>query len=83
MSQPNWVVLEAIPHSDYSIDLVFADGTQRVFNARSLLNESFYRALSNVALFLSAHVECGAVVLNDDLDIAPECLYDHATLASC
>ena len=25
MSQPNWVVLEATPHSDYTLDLVFAD----------------------------------------------------------
>lgn len=77
MSQPNWVVLEATPHSDYTLDLVFADGMRGVFDLRPLLADRYYAPLSQLSLFMTARAECGTVVWDEDRDIAPELLYEN------
>ena len=81
MAVPEWVVREAAPHEDYTIELVFADGQHRVFDAAPLLEESFYKPLRQLPRFLSARVECGTVVWDDVLDIAPETLYERSRVA--
>lgn len=81
MSMPKWVVREAKAHSDYTIDLVFADGQHKVFDASSLLEDSFFAPLKQVPRFLSARVECGTVVWGEDIDIAPESLYERSVAA--
>lgn len=77
MPQPNWVVLEATPHSDYTLDLVFADGMRGVFDLRPLLADRYYAPLSQLPLFMTARAECGTVVWDEDRDIAPELLYEN------
>lgn len=81
MSVPKWSVIKATPNRDYTIDLVFADGQRKVFDATPLFDESFYAPLRKLPLFLAARVECGTVVWGDDLDIAPENLYEQSTVA--
>lgn len=81
MPVPKWVVREAIPHDDYTIDLVFADGQHKVYDATPLLEESFYSSLRQLPRFLAARVECGTVVWDDDVDIAPEGLYEDSVAA--
>ena len=80
MTQPHWVVLQATPRNDYTIDLQFADGTHGVFDLRPLLDDTYYSALASLPLFLSGHAECGTVVWDNDLDIAPEFLYDQCRI---
>ncbi|NLB32951.1 MAG: DUF2442 domain-containing protein [Tissierellia bacterium] len=36
--------------------------------------------MKNINLFNKAHVECGTVVWNDDLDLCPESLYNDSIL---
>ena len=76
MKNPVWVVKEVQPKADYTLLLTFADGSKKVYNARPLLNKSIYSSLNNPAFFLRAKAECGTVVWNDDIDIAPEHLYE-------
>lgn len=76
MKSPAWVVRAVQPREDYTLLLTFADGTERVYNARPLLDKAIYAQLKNLAFFLSAKAECGTVVWNDDIDIAPEHLYE-------
>lgn len=71
-----WVVKEVQPKDDYTLLLTFADGTKRIYDARPLLEKAIYSQLKNLAFFLRAKVECGTVVWNDDIDIAPEHLYE-------
>lgn len=78
MKQPDWVVVEALPREDYAIDLLFADGQRRAYDAAPLLDEPFYSPLSSLPFFMTASVECGTVVWGDELDIAPEALYYHS-----
>ncbi len=77
MIQPKWVVLDAIPHNDYTIELSFADGTRGSYDAKPLLRDRFFSELESLPLFLTGHVECGTVVWDNDLDIAPEHLYEQ------
>ena len=76
MTQPKWVVLVATPRDDDTIDLRFADGTHGVFDLQPLLNDTYYSTLALLPLFLNGHVECGTVVWDNDIDIAPELLYE-------
>ena len=76
MKSPAWVVKAVQPKEDYTLLLTFADGDKKVYNARPLLEKAIYSQLHNLAFFLSAKAECGSVVWNEDIDIAPEHLYE-------
>ncbi len=78
MTSPVWVVKEVQPKDDYTLILTFADGAKKVYNARPLLEKAIYSRLKNLAFFLRAKAECGTVVWNDDIDIAPEHLYKYS-----
>ena len=62
MKQPKWVVLEARPREDYTIELRFADGRCAVYDAAPLLEEPFFAPLRKLPLFMTASVECGTLV---------------------
>lgn len=76
MNTPAWIVKEVLPQKDYTLILTFTDGEKRVYNARPLLNKAIYSPLKNLAFFLRAKVDCGTVIWNNDVDIAPEHLYE-------
>lgn len=76
IKKPVWVVEEVQPKEDYTLLLTFADGTKKVFDARLLLKKEAYFRLNELSFFLSAKAECGTVIWDDDLDVAPEYLYE-------
>lgn len=76
MNTPNWVVRDVKANKDYTLLLTFATGEKKIYDARSLLNMSIYSELKNPGFFITAKAECGTVVWNDDIDIAPEHLYE-------
>lgn len=78
MSSPAWVVLAVEPQSDYTMLITFASGERKRYNAMPLLEKAIYAPLKNLAFFLKARAECGTVVWNDDVDIAPEFLYESS-----
>lgn len=76
MNLPEWVVKDVRPKDDYTLLLTFADGEKKIYDARPLLNNPIYAQLKSLPFFLSAKAECGTVVWSDDVDIAPEHLYE-------
>ena len=54
MEQPNWVVVEATPWEDHTIDLLSADGQRKAYDAAPLLGIPFYSPLSSQPFFLTA-----------------------------
>ncbi len=78
MRNPDWVVKEVHPKEDYTLHLTFADGSKKIYNARPLLEKAIYSQLKNLAFFLCAKAEYDTVVWNDDIDIAPEHLYEYS-----
>ena len=79
MKDPNWVVRSVQAKNDYTLILSFADGSTKIYDARPLLEKNIYTKLNNPIFFSKAKVECGTVVLNDDIDISPEHLYEFST----
>lgn len=78
MKNPPWIVRDVKAQEDYTLLLTFAGGERRVYNARPLLEKSIYAPLRNLAFFLKAKADCGTVIWNDDVDIAPEHLYEYS-----
>ncbi len=76
MNVPEWVVKEVIPQTDYTLLLTFTNGIKKKYDAKPLLSKKIYSELNNISFFLSAKAECGTVVWNDDIDIAPEHLFE-------
>ncbi len=76
MSLPEWVVTDVKANDDYTLLITFADGERKIYDARPLLNKPINASLKSLPFFLSAKVEGGTVVWSDDLDIAPEHLYE-------
>lgn len=76
MSNPAWVVNHVEPRMDYTLRILFEDGSVRIYDARPLLNKPIYTPLQNIGYFMQARVECGTVVWSDEIDIAPEHLYE-------
>ena len=79
MSLPRWAVTSVEAHPDHTLVLTFADGTAGYFDVTPLLSQASYAPLANAGLFMTAHVDCGTVVWTDQLDIAPELLYEGCT----
>ena len=75
MSLPEWIVVDVTARNDYTLLLTFRDGQKKVYDARFLLDKPIYSRLRSLPFFLSARAECGTVVWNDGVDIAPEHLY--------
>lgn len=76
MKTPKWTVTSVVAKPDYTLWLTFADGSRKVYNARPLLEKPIYEPLKSLPFFLTARVECGTVVWSDEVDIAPEHLYE-------
>lgn len=73
---PKWVVMDVRPFEDYRLELLFASGEKREYDARPLLLKKIYGPLKILNFFMKAHVDGDSVVWNDDIDIAPEHLYE-------
>ena len=78
MNIPAWVVKDVYPKEDYTLILTFADGNKKLYDAKPLLEKPIYSELKNISFFLNAKVDCGTVVWSDDIDIAPEHLYESS-----
>ena len=79
MPEASVAVKQVQAKSDYTLIVRFSTGEQKVFNAIPLIeNGGVFAKLSDINLFLQAHVDYGTVVWNDALDIAPEYLYENS-----
>ena len=76
MKNSVWVVKDVAPQRDYTLLITFVNGEKRIYNARPLLNKAIYSALRNIGFFMKAKACCGTVIWDDDIDIAPEHLYE-------
>ncbi len=78
MLNPKWHVTEAEVLPDYRMLLTFAHGEKRVYDATPLLEKPIYAALKEPSFFARARVAYGTVVWSEEIDIAPEYLYENS-----
>ena len=75
-NNPVWCVEEVQPNKDYTLTIKFHDGSVKIFDCKPLLDKKIYEPLKNPGFFMQAKAEFNTVIWNDDIDIAPEYLYD-------
>ncbi len=76
MANPVWCVADVKANRDYTLLLTFENGEKRMYDAKPLLNKKVCADLNNLNFFLRAKAQYGTVVWSDDVDIAPEHLYE-------
>lgn len=69
-------VKEAKATPDYKLHLTFNTGERKVFDMRPYLNRRVFKPLEDMNFFLKAYADGMTVVWNDEVDIAPEILYE-------
>jgi len=75
---PKWRVIDVYPQKDYTLHLTFIGGEKRIYDARPLLEKPVYFPLKSISFFMSAKVAGDSVTWNNDIDIAPEHLYEQS-----
>ena len=61
---------------EYELLLTFSNAEKRKYDARPLLEKKIYEPLKNTAYFLGAKSDGCSVYWSDEVDIAPEHLYE-------
>ena len=78
MKTPNWIIKQVTPQENYTLHLVFATGEKKIFDCKPLLNQGIFRRLKDFSYFKKAHIVGPTVAWDDELDLAPESLYNNS-----
>ena len=71
-------VIQVVPRDDFSLELWFNTGDHRLFDARPYLDRGVFIRLKDIKLFKQAYVALDTVCWPNNLDIAPETLFDRS-----
>ena len=77
MPNPEWTVNALEFRGGYVLRLWFEDGSIKDFDCRELLDDKVYSSLHDMSFFRQAQALYGTVRWSDEIDIAPEYLYEH------
>ena len=78
MSKYNTIYHTFCNFSIFTMVITFVDGVKKMYNAHPLLEKKIYEPLKNISFFLTAKVVGDTMGWNDDVDIAPEFLYENS-----
>jgi hypothetical protein len=68
-------VISVKPNNDYSLDLIFNDGSHKRFDMKPYLDYEVFRELRDIDLFKNVRVAYGTVQWGNEQDISPDTLY--------
>lgn len=75
-----WTVKSVKPLKEYKLLIIFEQGVKKIFDMKPYLKYPMYKPLADVALFNAVSTNGQTAIWNDDIDIAPETLYEKGTL---
>ena len=64
--------------NDYKLKIKFSNGEEKIYDAKADITHGIFQSLTDKNLFASARIARGTVTWSDDLDIAPETLYNES-----
>ncbi|TAN70899.1 MAG: DUF2442 domain-containing protein [Methylobacter sp.] len=68
------IAVETLP--DYRLLLTFENNEQKCFDMKPYLNATVFQPLKNPGFFKLARIDYGTVTWPNEIDIAPETLYE-------
>jgi hypothetical protein len=71
-------VIKVIALDNFHLELWFNNGEHRLFDARPYLNKGVFIALQDINRFKQAYIDLDTVCWPENLDIAPETLYERS-----
>nr|VFJ68532.1 MAG: Protein of unknown function (DUF2442) [Candidatus Kentron sp. DK]VFJ70224.1 MAG: Protein of unknown function (DUF2442) [Candidatus Kentron sp. DK] len=71
-------VIRVFPRDDFTLELWFSTGDYRLFDMKPYLNRGVFTKLKDLTQFKRAYVCFDTVCWPDNLDIAPETLFDRS-----
>lgn len=71
-------VIKVEPQKDNMLLLVFENNEKRLFDMNPYLEKKPFTKLKHLPLFMKATVAYGTVVWPENIDIAPETLWDNS-----
>lgn len=75
---PIRAIKKIIANDDYTLTVMFFDGKVKLFDMKPQIEKyEVFKPLENRTLFKKATADGGAVIWNEDIDIAQEFVYDH------
>lgn len=74
-----WIVINVEPQENYTLILTFITGEKKLYNALPLLEKNIYKPLKNLSFFMQAKIVGDTVAWNEEIDIAPEHLYEYSS----
>ena len=72
----NVTAVKVLPN--YQLELQFDNGEKGMFDFKNYLNYKCYKALQDVEQFNKVRVSFGTLSWGENIDIAPECLYENS-----
>ncbi|MBR5580413.1 MAG: DUF2442 domain-containing protein [Treponema sp.] len=77
-----WTVKSVEPLENYKILITFEQNVKKIFDMKPYLNYPMYKPLEDISLFNSVSTNGQTVVWNDEIDIAPETLFENGTICN-
>lgn len=73
-----WTVKKVEPLEEYRLLITFEGNVKKVFDMKPYLEYPLYSPLKSIPVFSTAHTNGETVVWNNEIDIAPETLYEKS-----
>ena len=78
-----WRLTKVKPLEDYKLEAEFIDGTHGFVEMEQLIRSpkaGVFAKLIDINIFNQAHIEYGAVTWPNEIDLAPDAMYDEIKL---
>ena len=69
------------PQENYTLLLTFENGEQRYLDMKPYLHRGVFKQLANLNIFNTAHLSFDTVAWKNEVDLAPEVLYEKSVPA--
>ena len=71
-------ITAVLPQDNYILRLTFENGEKRYLDMKPYLHRGVFKELANEEIFNTAHVSFDTVAWKNNVDLAPEILYEKS-----
>ena len=74
------IVTKAVPQPDMKVAVEFDGGERGLYDCSRLAEDPYWACLKNPAFFKTARAEYGTIVWDNNIDVAPESVWEDVDL---